>query len=485
VRSGLLTGAAFLVVGGSAAGAAAFLAQKFGRSAETDGLLAAYGVYLVLTVAAQSFRLVVLPDLTRAAASGRLAGELWAYVAVFLGLAVPVALVVGLLSHQLGEAIMGSKPPPEAASVAGRALVWLVPAAFAQLLAGLAASALAAVDSYGTAAAGYAAGGVSGLLLFVVLADGHGVVALAWGLTLNGAITLAVPVLSLAARGLLTRGVHGRARLRPGRRLWRLLEGSLPPIALQAFYLVGLRLAAALHVGSVTSLSYAYVLTATLVTVTAFALGLISSAPLTRRGLDAAGAAAHVVHSAWISLVLVGGAAGIFAVVGNRIASGVLGSAFSGKVGTELSRLVVELAPWMVVAVAFYAAYPLVFVLDLRRVLVVVSLAGLGLAVGAEYGLRAVWGLAGIAVALAIATGFVVAVLLLEVSPRALAAAALGLARLSLVVGVAVAAAFGLPSLVLGPVPTAAVGLAAYVALLAAARSLGLGEAWAYVRALH
>src|SRR6266545_1569630 len=103
VRSGLLTGAAFLVTGGSAAAAAALLAQKFGRNAQTDGLLAAYGVYLVLTVAAQSFRLVVLPDLTRSAAAGKLAGEIWATVLVFLGLAVPVTVVVAVFSHELGD----------------------------------------------------------------------------------------------------------------------------------------------------------------------------------------------------------------------------------------------------------------------------------------------------------------------------------------------------------------------------------------------
>src|SRR5205085_1280320 len=71
LRSGIVTGLALVVLGGSGAAGAAYLAQKFGRSAETDGLLAGYAVYLVLTIAAQSFRFVVLPDATRAAATGR------------------------------------------------------------------------------------------------------------------------------------------------------------------------------------------------------------------------------------------------------------------------------------------------------------------------------------------------------------------------------------------------------------------------------
>jgi hypothetical protein len=74
VRSGLLTGLAQVVIAFAAAGAGALLAHRFGRSAETDGFLAAYAVYLVLVLTAQAFRMVVVPDLTRAAAEGRLGG---------------------------------------------------------------------------------------------------------------------------------------------------------------------------------------------------------------------------------------------------------------------------------------------------------------------------------------------------------------------------------------------------------------------------
>src|SRR5438132_12001120 len=103
LRSGLLTGLAQIVLAFAAAGAGALLAQKFGRSAETDGFLAAYGVYLVLVLAAQAFRMVVVPDLTRADAEGRLGGETRAYALAFLALAVPVSLLVAAFSSQIGE----------------------------------------------------------------------------------------------------------------------------------------------------------------------------------------------------------------------------------------------------------------------------------------------------------------------------------------------------------------------------------------------
>src|SRR5204863_1116512 len=154
VQSGILTGLSFLTVSGAAAVAGAFLAHKFGRNDRTDGFMAAYGVYLVLVLGAQAFRMVVVPDLTRAEAEGRLGAEFGAYACAFVALAVPVSVVVAAFPSFFGELVTG-RLPHDSAVIAGRALAWLVPAAFAQLLASLTASALAARNSYGVAAAGF------------------------------------------------------------------------------------------------------------------------------------------------------------------------------------------------------------------------------------------------------------------------------------------------------------------------------------------
>src|SRR5205085_1280319 len=82
-----------------------------------------------------------------------------------------------------------------------------------------------------------------GLLFFVVVSQSHGVIALAWGLALNGGLALGVPLVALARRGLLAGGGH--VPLAPLRRLWSLLQGAALPVAFQGFYLVALRLAAA------------------------------------------------------------------------------------------------------------------------------------------------------------------------------------------------------------------------------------------------
>src|SRR5438445_2583068 len=200
LRSGALTGLAQIVLALAAAGAGALLAQKFGRSAETDGFLGAYAVYLVLVLAAQAFRMVVVPDLTRAHADGRLGGESRAYALAILSLAVPASVLVGVFSSQFGQLLTGNLPP-QAAHVAARALVILVPAAFGQLLAALAASALASLDRYGTAAAGFALGGITGLVVFALLANSAGIVALAWGLAANALVALMLPTIALARRG--------------------------------------------------------------------------------------------------------------------------------------------------------------------------------------------------------------------------------------------------------------------------------------------
>src|SRR5689334_20857142 len=209
VRSGLATGLAQVALSLAAAGAGALLAQKFGRSAKTDGFLAAYAVYTLLVLAAQSFRLVVVPGLTRAAQEGRLAAESRAYAIAFLALAVPVCVLVGVFSHPLGELVTGTLPE-SSARIAARALVILVPAAFVQLLASLAASALAALDSYATAAVGFGASGLVGLALFAALAGPVGIVALAWALLVNAAVALAVPLSALFHRGALAGPAPGR-----------------------------------------------------------------------------------------------------------------------------------------------------------------------------------------------------------------------------------------------------------------------------------
>ena len=464
------------MLAGSAAAAGAFLAHKFGRGLQTDGFLSAYGLYVVLALGAQSFRLVVAPELTRAAAGPGLGGELRAYVGAFLVVGVPATAVAVVLAGPIGDVLTG-KLPHGGAVEASHALVWLIPAAFAQLLAGLFSAGLAARDSYGVAALAYSLGGIVGLVVFVVFADSHGLVSLAWGVAANGAVTAAIPLAVLWRRGGLT---GSAATLRPFSRIWRLVEGSAVPVSLQLFYVAALRLAAGLGIGRVTSFSYAYLLAATLVTATAFSLGIVSSAPLTRRGLDPRAAADHVVYSTWVSLAAVGAAAGVFALVGGKIVGALLGDEYR-----DVGKLVALLGPWMVAFAIYSVLFPLVFVVRVHRWLFPVAILGTGVDIAIGLALRSAGGMTGIAIGLALATFAVVGGLMFGISPRMVLPASVGLVRQGLLVGGAAALAFGVPALVVGAVPAAAIGIVVYGALLMVLRRHGLEDAVEYVRALH
>src|SRR5919204_1168459 len=161
VRSGVATGLSSLAVAGSAAAAGVLLAHFFGRNERTDGLFVAYGVYLVLAIAAQAFRTVVLPQLTREAVA--LGSETRAYLLALGGAGIVAVGATAALAGPLGRALTAH---PASAHVASRTLPWLVAAGFLQLVAALAASALAARDGYGVAAVAYAIGAAGAPVLF-------------------------------------------------------------------------------------------------------------------------------------------------------------------------------------------------------------------------------------------------------------------------------------------------------------------------------
>src|SRR5206468_2727453 len=137
VGSGLLTGLSTAAVSGSAAVAGAILSRKFGHGVKTDGFFAAYSVYLALVLVANALRVVLLPRFARAEAEGALGRELSTWL---LALALPLAPLVAVAMaepHLVAPALTGGAKVHYAAEL----LPWLVPAAAAQILAGVAASA--------------------------------------------------------------------------------------------------------------------------------------------------------------------------------------------------------------------------------------------------------------------------------------------------------------------------------------------------------
>ena len=485
VRAGAWTAASLLVVSGAAAIIGVVIAREFGRSEETDGLLAAYGVYIVIVVAAQAIRVAVLPQLARAAEEGRLAGALAGYAGAVLVIAVPLVLAAELVAAPVGKLLTGSESEI-AAGTAADVLKWIVPAGVAYLFAGIAASGLAALDDYATAAVGFAAGSIAGLAVILARVDADGIIAVAWGLALTGSVVLAVPVLGLVMRAVRTgmptsavrpSGAPLRARLRA------FAVGAAIPIGLQLLYVVSLPFAARLGTGAATSFVYAYLAASSLVTVTAGALGLVTAVPLARGDLAVAGTVRHVVSASWLALVLVGAAAGAFAVAGGVVIEALLGSSYGGDVGADLGTLIVSLSPWMVVSIGVAVTFPLAFVTGRTRRLPWIAAGALALQVPLAWFGASVLGLDGLAFALACSTAAVLVALLTELG--AVARAARGLAGAAAVVGGVSLASFLPPALVLGAVAAAVAGLLLYAALFIVVRPRQLTSSWQYLRALR
>ncbi|HET7648577.1 MAG TPA: hypothetical protein VFK17_08400 [Gaiellaceae bacterium] len=472
--SGVLTGISTAAVSGSAAILGVLLSRKFGHGARTDGFFAAYGVYLAVVLVAGALRVVVLPRFVVARAEGRLAHEVGAWTA---GLALPLGAAMALAiawPHGIASALSAS---PEARDEAAELLPWVVPAAAAQILGGLGASALAAFDDYATAALAFAAGAVCGVALTFALVD-HGVIAFGWGLALNGCLSLAILLVRL-----LRRRAVGAPDARPWGRLLELGEGVALPIALQGLYVVAYRFASGLGSGRATTFSYAYLIAAFLVAVTATSIALVSTVPLAREGASPERVARHVVSIAWLSLVPVAAAAGVFTLAGEPLVRSILGESYGGGTGAELGRLVGYLAPWMVASVVVSVSYPIVFVRGRARWLPALAVAVLGTQVLVEWGARAAFGLGGVAGGLALTTAAVMVVLLAALD--ALRRTTAGVVVAAVVCGAVAAACFGLPRLVVGPIAAAAVGVVAYAVALGAWRPAGLRDAWAYLRTLQ
>jgi hypothetical protein len=481
--SGAVTAVALAVQTGLAAVVGVLIAHKFGRTTQTDGFFAAYGLFVVLALVATSARIVVLPSLARSRLERRLGKETTSYALSFAWFALPLVLVSVFASWPIATALTGFGPHA-ARHAAASVLPWMVGAAVGQFYAGLFASALAAMDQYVVSAAAYGVGSVAGLLVIVWRVDADGIAAIGWGMALNACICVALQTAWLAWRASKERmpagGMLPVATSR--RRLTELARGVCLPLSLQGAYVICLAFAAREGVGEVTSFGYAFLIGSALVAVTAGSLGLVTSVPVTRAGLDPAGVAHHVDSSSWLALVGVTAATGVFALAGGRVVNAFLGSGYQAHVGAELGRLVVAFAPWMVASIGISIAFPLIFIqARLTRLPVyAVGLVALHLPLSAIG--QAVAGLYGLAVALALTTAIGLTAILVDLHAARVTLA--GLVAAAAAVALIGAAAFVPLAFLLPPAPAAILGVFVFGGLLAVVRPPGLRRSWRYLRSL-
>lgn len=469
---------------GLAAVVGVVIARKLGRTAETDGFFAAYGVFIVLALAATAVRVTVLPPLARAREAGRLSSETASYAVAVGTVSVPLLVLTVLAARPIAELLTGFGPDA-AVDAAAAALPWMVVAGLGQFTAGLLASTLAALDEYVVPALAFIAGSVTGLVLLLVRIDQNRTEAVAWGMALNAVLATAAMGIWLWGRARRAQMPSGAARADvrgAGRRLRELGAGAALPFALQAIYLVCLPIAAREGVGSVTSFGYAYLIAAAVVGIGASSLGLVTAVPLTRLGLEPQRVARHVEASSWPALLAVAATAGIFAVAGAEIAGAVLGGAYGDDVGAQIAELVVVMAPYMVASVALSVTFPLVFVAGRGGRLPLIGLGVLAVHIPLAFAGQVIAGLDGIALALAASTGLAFAWMLTLLHAARSTAKRLGSA-VAVVAGCTLAG-FVPAGALLGPGGAAALGLALAAGALALLRPAGLMSAWHYLREL-
>ena len=121
LSSGLLTALSLAVVTGLSAAVGIVIAREFGRGVETDGFFSAYGVFLVLVLAASAVRVAVLPALARAREDGTFGSVFGSYALALAVVAVP-ALALGVLANDWAAAqLAGGLPRERAGDGRGRA----------------------------------------------------------------------------------------------------------------------------------------------------------------------------------------------------------------------------------------------------------------------------------------------------------------------------------------------------------------------------
>lgn len=233
---------------------ALLIAATIGNTPRTDGFFAAYAVYSLCVLFAQSARTSIV---------ARIIDERDPMTGFnrFLGAGLLIFAVLGVVLVALGGQVSGlitGSLPQTAHDSARTALLILWPAVAGQLFASLGAAALALRGSFGVPALAFGSGGFISIVVFVVVQP---------GLHIN-----AVPVAILAgscASAMITAAALWHASWRPSlsiivdlaenaRRARLLVVASISLLLAHLSYLITLAVAAHLGQGVVTNYSYAY-----------------------------------------------------------------------------------------------------------------------------------------------------------------------------------------------------------------------------------
>ncbi len=255
---------------------AVLVAVLIGSDARTDGFFAAYGIYSMAVVFAQSARATIVARLvegdTRFAQFERFLGGGLLIVACF-------AVVLGPLSGVVAGLITGDLPD-EARTTAQTALLVLLPAIALQMAGALGAAMLGAIGDFVTPGLAFTGGGLVSIAGFVALepalgVDALGVALLCGSLTAAGAVGVVLVRRGWRPSPTIVR--NGRAAVRAAGVLG---IASLSFLIAHVGYLVTLAMGARLGEGVLTAFSYAYLGFGLVFALTAGSIPMVIAGPL-------------------------------------------------------------------------------------------------------------------------------------------------------------------------------------------------------------
>ncbi len=434
------------VVVGVASGAQAILvAAIFGVTVDTDGFFAAYGIYSLAVLLAQSWRVTLVARLVESDSQ-------FASFNQFVGAAALLFAACGVLFVALGDplaTLLTGNLPQEAHDTARNALVILWPAAGAQLVAALAAAMLGVFGDYGRAAVCYGVGAVVSIGGVVALQPALGLTALPVSI-LIGTVISAVPlVLALV-----------RAGWRPAPALvFRLRENakaavvaivaSLTNVFVYLVFVVSIAVATRLGEGQATIYTYAYFVLGLITTLVGSSVMIVLAAPLAAQWDRRPESLRPYMDDVFrTGLMIVTPVAAAAALVGDDVASVALPQFTSSEVHS-LVVIFLVLSPSLVSAVAATVPSLALFTQGRYRATAAIALAALVMQGLLSLGALALDSLAALAAANAVASIARLVGTFVVLYGREVGAVGLRLLRQFAAVALPAGACFAVPGLLL------------------------------------
>ncbi|MEI2703304.1 MAG: hypothetical protein V9E83_13010 [Baekduia sp.] len=346
----IAVGQAAIMVFGAAL--ALLVAQLFGKSADTDAFLAAYGVYSLGLTFSQSFRLTAMSALVADPGDATITRLLGASVLIAFALAIPMVFGAPLVA----AALVGDDPT----GIATESLRVLWAAITGQLVASMASAVLTVRGSMRAVAFASMAVGAVSIGTFALLESGSGIRAAPIGLAIGSLWYAATLVLVLLRGGWRPRGAS-RALIRTiASEAGRLGFASAMFLSTTLLYVVCMGFATRRGTGEATLFAYAYVLMAILLGLTANVAGMAQSAAVIARDDRQDETAAAALATTRLTLVLAAPALAAVTSCGAPAVNWVLGSGFSEADVRDLLLTAVGLSGWLLAsAVGVFAVVEL------------------------------------------------------------------------------------------------------------------------------